>query len=601
MSSADVIDALFDRTVDIVQSLPKSGPIQTSYEEKLALYSLYKQATDGDVASKRPGMLDMLGRAKWDAWSQRQGMDPLTAKQLYVESMMRTLRKFADRPQARHLIEELEAFSGDVAERVMRGALETDDTDSEASSAPAPLRHRPQRAPSDEEGDDRLSSLRPTGHQQQQHLASAAASGSRRPIAPQHRYSQGSSVEGASILAAHGGRSRASIGSSTPQRRASDAGDLSDGDDTEEEHGYPGPLPSSASLRGPSGIRPLGPGSGRPTTGPPPAPSSLTGGSRGGHPLPHSYSQRGISGTPTGHAAGSRFGPGQMAPPPPPPPRSESNAGGFLSGPATGGAGGSLYSAVGPSSRPVEHHYYHGAPASAAGGTRAPSSIGGRSNPGTRTGPTGPHNREIDQALQSIQASLAGLHERLNRVENTSAGQGVAGAGAAGAGGGRRPSRSGSSALAGAYDAVVNAVHDIAVLLGVAQPSAGGGTVAAPSFGAPRTNGRPSILRAPLTLVLAMVNLALRLALDLTSLGILLTVLLFLVKRITGRGDPLVLLRLARRLLGRRAGAAERAAVVGASAAAAAVAGAAGAIGGSAGVGSGDGTTSGGPGTSLRR
>jgi hypothetical protein len=38
MSSADVIDALFDRTVDIVQSLPKAGPIQTSYEEKLALY-----------------------------------------------------------------------------------------------------------------------------------------------------------------------------------------------------------------------------------------------------------------------------------------------------------------------------------------------------------------------------------------------------------------------------------------------------------------------------------------------------------------------------------------------------------------------------------
>lgn len=121
MSSSDVIDALFDRTVDIVQSLPKSGPIQTSYEEKLALYSLYKQATEGNVTSKRPGMLDMLGRAKWDAWAQRKGMNPLDAKQLYVESMMRTLRKFADRPQARALIEELEAFSGDVAERVMRG------------------------------------------------------------------------------------------------------------------------------------------------------------------------------------------------------------------------------------------------------------------------------------------------------------------------------------------------------------------------------------------------------------------------------------------------------------------------------------------------
>jgi acyl-CoA-binding protein len=63
--------------------------VQTSYEEKLQLYSLYKQgtsthatpvgavraprppgmtltpATDGDNAAPRPGMLDMLGRAKW--------------------------------------------------------------------------------------------------------------------------------------------------------------------------------------------------------------------------------------------------------------------------------------------------------------------------------------------------------------------------------------------------------------------------------------------------------------------------------------------------------------------------------------------------------
>jgi acyl-CoA-binding protein len=128
MSSADVIDALFDRTVDVVQSLPKSGPIQTSYEEKLALYSLYKQATEGDVTSKRPGMLDMLGRAKWDAWSKREGMDSLDAKQLYVESMMRTLRKFEDRREARELIQELENFSGDVAERVMRGESETKET-----------------------------------------------------------------------------------------------------------------------------------------------------------------------------------------------------------------------------------------------------------------------------------------------------------------------------------------------------------------------------------------------------------------------------------------------------------------------------------------
>ena len=32
------IDAQFDRAVEIVQGLPKTGPIQTGYEEKLAMY-----------------------------------------------------------------------------------------------------------------------------------------------------------------------------------------------------------------------------------------------------------------------------------------------------------------------------------------------------------------------------------------------------------------------------------------------------------------------------------------------------------------------------------------------------------------------------------
>jgi len=59
MSSAKVIDAyvcspharLFERTVDIVQSLPPSGPIQTSYEEKLALYG-YVAPAHADCSSR---------------------------------------------------------------------------------------------------------------------------------------------------------------------------------------------------------------------------------------------------------------------------------------------------------------------------------------------------------------------------------------------------------------------------------------------------------------------------------------------------------------------------------------------------------------------
>lgn len=50
----------------------------------LELYGLYKQATEGDVSGKRPGMLDLAGRAKYDAWTARKGTDRAAAMSAYV-------------------------------------------------------------------------------------------------------------------------------------------------------------------------------------------------------------------------------------------------------------------------------------------------------------------------------------------------------------------------------------------------------------------------------------------------------------------------------------------------------------------------------------
>jgi len=36
----------------------------------------------------------MLGRAKWDAWERQRGYTTQDAKQLYVESMLKVLRRF---------------------------------------------------------------------------------------------------------------------------------------------------------------------------------------------------------------------------------------------------------------------------------------------------------------------------------------------------------------------------------------------------------------------------------------------------------------------------------------------------------------------------
>jgi len=51
----------------------------------LDLYALYKQGSEGDVHGKRPGMLDMVGRAKYDAWAKRKGMSKDDAKAAYVK------------------------------------------------------------------------------------------------------------------------------------------------------------------------------------------------------------------------------------------------------------------------------------------------------------------------------------------------------------------------------------------------------------------------------------------------------------------------------------------------------------------------------------
>jgi acyl-CoA-binding protein len=70
----------FAKAQERVKTL-KSRP---SNEALLDLYSLFKQATEGDVSGKRPGMLDLKGRAKWDAWDKRKGLGRDAAMQQYV-------------------------------------------------------------------------------------------------------------------------------------------------------------------------------------------------------------------------------------------------------------------------------------------------------------------------------------------------------------------------------------------------------------------------------------------------------------------------------------------------------------------------------------
>jgi diazepam-binding inhibitor (GABA receptor modulating acyl-CoA-binding protein) len=51
----------------------------------LKIYGLYKQATLGDNAEKKPSFSDFVARAKWDAWTANKGLSADEAKQKYVD------------------------------------------------------------------------------------------------------------------------------------------------------------------------------------------------------------------------------------------------------------------------------------------------------------------------------------------------------------------------------------------------------------------------------------------------------------------------------------------------------------------------------------
>ncbi len=55
----------------------------------LQLYALYKQATVGDVGGKRPGGFDLVGQAKYDAWTKLKGVAREAAMQRYIDLVER--------------------------------------------------------------------------------------------------------------------------------------------------------------------------------------------------------------------------------------------------------------------------------------------------------------------------------------------------------------------------------------------------------------------------------------------------------------------------------------------------------------------------------
>ncbi|KAL3610155.1 hypothetical protein D5086_001175 [Populus alba] len=73
----------------------KTLPENTTNENKLILYGLYKQATVGPVNTSRPGIFNMRDRAKWDAWKAVEGKSKEEAMSDYITKVKQLLEEAA--------------------------------------------------------------------------------------------------------------------------------------------------------------------------------------------------------------------------------------------------------------------------------------------------------------------------------------------------------------------------------------------------------------------------------------------------------------------------------------------------------------------------
>ncbi|KAM3862198.1 acyl-CoA-binding protein [Diretmus argenteus] len=83
-------EANFDKAADEVKQL-KAKPEDA---EMLQVYSLFKQATVGDINTARPGMFDFTGKAKWDAWEKEKGKSQDDAMNEYIALVEELKKKY---------------------------------------------------------------------------------------------------------------------------------------------------------------------------------------------------------------------------------------------------------------------------------------------------------------------------------------------------------------------------------------------------------------------------------------------------------------------------------------------------------------------------
>eukprot|EP00668_Euglena_longa_P014500 GGOE01018490.1.p1 GENE.GGOE01018490.1~~GGOE01018490.1.p1 ORF type:complete len:468 (+),score=141.79 GGOE01018490.1:57-1460(+) len=85
---AESLDLEFQARAEAAKRLTKLPD-----QQRLKLYGLFKQATEGDCSVPCPGFFDFVGRAKWDAWKVLGGTAKREAMEQYVALVAQLLQQ----------------------------------------------------------------------------------------------------------------------------------------------------------------------------------------------------------------------------------------------------------------------------------------------------------------------------------------------------------------------------------------------------------------------------------------------------------------------------------------------------------------------------
>ncbi|KAK9458230.1 acyl-CoA-binding protein [Dipodascopsis uninucleata] len=86
-----MVSEAFTKAADSVQQLTT----KPTDDELLNLYGLYKQATVGDNNTPKPGVFDLKGKYKWNAWDKLKGKPQEEAEQEYIKYAEELIAKYS--------------------------------------------------------------------------------------------------------------------------------------------------------------------------------------------------------------------------------------------------------------------------------------------------------------------------------------------------------------------------------------------------------------------------------------------------------------------------------------------------------------------------